>query len=397
MNEEKYDVVVVGAGPAGSITAKTAAERGLDVLLIERNPEIGVPVKCGECVSKEIGRFVDIDRRWICAGIRGTITYGPDGTKVILSVEGAEEVGYVLERKIFDKGLAQEAARAGAEVRVKTQAYGVVNDGGYVKGVYARTAAEAEEDIRISANVVVGADGVESQVGKWGGIDTTLRLADVATCAQFLLCDIEVNPEYCEIFFGDDLAPKGYAWVFPKGDHRANVGLGIGGDVSSETRCARDYLNAFAGGKFPNGKIIAEMYGAVPLSGPVYETVANGLILVGDAARHVNPITGGGILEAMQGGEIAGDVIAKAVQENDCSKRRLHEYEKRWQKEFGKVLNAGLKTKNIVLGLSSQDLNSFFHALEGEMITKEFSERALLKEMIKRNPKILFKLVRMLF
>lgn len=394
MNEEKYDVVVVGAGPAGSITAKTAAERGLDVLLIERNPEIGVPVKCAEGVSKEIERFVDIDRRWICAGIRGTITYGPDGTKVILSAEGAEEVGYVLERKIFDKHLAQEAARAGAEVRVRTQAYGVVNDGGYVKGVYART---AETDIRISADVVVGADGVESRVGKWSGIDTTLRLADVATCAEFLMCDIEVNPEYCEIFFGDDIAPKGYAWVFPKGDHRANVGLGIGGDVSSETRCARDYLNAFAGGKFPKGKIIAEMYGAVPLSGPVYETVANGLILVGDAARHVNPITGGGILEAMQGGEIAGDVIAKAVQENDCSKRRLREYEKRWRKEFGSVLNAGLKTKNIVLGLSSQDLNSFFHALEGETIAKEFSERALLKEMIKRNPKILFKLVKMIF
>jgi len=394
MNEEKYDVVVVGAGPAGSITAKTAAERGLDVLLIERNPEIGVPVKCAEGVSKEIERFVDIDHRWICAGIRGTITYGPDGTKVILSVEGAEEVGYVLERKIFDKHLAQEAARAGAEVRVRTQAYGVVNDGGYVKGVYART---AETDIRISADVVVGADGVESRVGKWSGIDTTLRLADVATCAEFLMCDIEVNPEYCEIFFGDDIAPKGYAWVFPKGDHRANVGLGIGGDVSSETRCARDYLNAFAGGKFPKGKIIAEMYGAVPLSGPVYETVANGLILVGDAARHVNPITGGGILEAMQGGEIAGDVIAKAVQENDCSKRRLREYEKRWRKEFGSVLNAGLKTKNIVLGLSSQDLNSFFHALEGETIAKEFSERALLKEMIKRNPKILFKLVKMIF
>ena len=139
------------------------------------------------------------------------------------------------------------------------------------------------------------------------------------------------------------------------------------------------------------------MYGAVPLSGPVYETVANGLILVGDAARHVNPITGGGILEAMQGGEIAGDVIAKAVQENDFSKRRLREYEKRWRKEFGKVLKAGLKTKNIVLGLSSQDLNRFFHALEGEMITKEFSERALLKEIIKRNPRILFKLVRMMF
>ena len=394
MKKEKYDVVVVGAGPAGSITAKTAAERGLDVLLIERNAEIGVPVKCAEAVSKEIERFVEVDSGWVCAEVKGTISYAPDGTKVILSVEGAEEAGYVLERKLFDKFLAQEAARAGAEVLVKTQAYGVVQEEGYVKGVHARNAGG---DFCIYANVVVGADGVESKVGRWGGIDTTLRLADVATCAQFLMCDIEFNRDYCELFFDYDTAPRGYAWVFPKGEHCANVGVGIGGDVSGEKHRAYDYLNAFVKDKFPNGKILAEMYGAVPLSGPVYETVANGLILVGDAARHVNPITGGGILEAMQGGEIAGDVIAKAVRENSFSKKRLQEYEKRWRKEFGKVLEVGLKTKNIVLNLSRQDLNKFFHSLAGGIRIKEFSERALLKEMIKKNPRMLFSLVRIMF
>jgi digeranylgeranylglycerophospholipid reductase len=269
MKEEKYDAVVVGAGPAGSITAKTAVEKGLDVLLIERNPEIGVPVKCAEGVSKEIERFVDVDSRWICAVFKGTITYGPDGTKVILSVDGEEDTGYVLERRLFDKFLAQEAARAGAEVRVKMQAYGVIREEGYAKGVYARSGNESE-DIRISADVVVGADGVESRIGRWGGIDTTLRLADVVTCAQFLMCDIEFNRDYCEIFFGEDIAPKGYAWVFPKGEDSANVGVGIGGDVSGENLRARDYLNAFVKDKFPEGKIIAEMYGAVPLSGPVY-------------------------------------------------------------------------------------------------------------------------------
>nr|MBC8521230.1 NAD(P)/FAD-dependent oxidoreductase [Methanomicrobia archaeon] len=188
MKEKKYDVVVVGAGPAGSITAKTAAEKGLNVLLIERNPEIGVPVKCAEGVSKEIEKFVDVDSRWICTVFKGTITYGPDGTKVVLSVDGVEDTGYVLERRLFDKFLAEEAARAGAEVKVRTQAYGVVREEGYAKGVYARSAGE---DIRISADVVVGADGVESRIGRWGGIDTRLRLADVVTCAQFLMCDIE--------------------------------------------------------------------------------------------------------------------------------------------------------------------------------------------------------------
>jgi digeranylgeranylglycerophospholipid reductase len=129
----------------------------------------------------------------------------------------------------------------------------------------------------------------------------------------------------------------------------------------------------------------------------VYKTVANGLLLVGDAARHVNPITGGGILEAMKGGKIAGEVIAKAVQEQNFSDRRLMEYEKRWKKELGKVLYAGMKAKQLLLSLDSHDFNEFFHPLSGDIKIKEFTERALLKAMIKKNPKMLFSLARMMF
>ncbi len=393
MKEESYDVVVVGAGPAGSVTARTAAEKGLDVLLIERNLEIGVPVKCGEGVSREIEQFVEIDSRWICAEPEGFVTYGPGGTRVALLTEGSETVGYVLERRLFDKFLAQQAAHAGAEVRVKTRAYDAIKEDGYVKGVYANSAGE---DISIRADVVVGADGVESRVGRWGGIDTTLPLADVATCAQFLMCNVEVN-NYFENIFDPEIAPKGYAWIFPKGEDCANVGLGLGGDVSGDHHRARDYLHAFVNDKFPEGKVLTEMYGAVPLSGPVYETVANGLILVGDAARHVNPITGGGILQAMQGGAIAGDVIAKAVREKNVSKRRLMEYEKRWKRDFGKVLEVGMRIKNIVLNLNDEDSIKFFRLLSGDIKLKEFTERALVKEMIKKNPRILISLVRMIF
>lgn len=394
MKDEEHDVVVVGAGPAGSITARTAAEKGLDVLLIERNQEIGVPVKCAEGVSREIDKFVEVDSKWISAVLKGTITYGPDGTKVVVSVDGMDTAMYVLERRLFDKFLAIDAVRAGTEVRVKTYVYGLIKGDDKVKGVYANVSGE---EIRIFADVVVGADGVESMVGRWGGIDTRLRLTDVATCAQYLMCDVEPNTDYGELFFSDEIAPRGYAWIFPKGGHCANVGVGIGGDVSDESHRAREYLNAFVRDKFPDGKIIAEIYGAVPLSGPVYETVANGLLLVGDAARHVNPITGGGILEAMHGGKIAGEVIAKAVREHNFSKRRLMEYEKRWRKELGKVLYAGMKAKQLLLSLNSHDFNEFFHPLAGDINLKEFSERALLKAMIKKNPKMLFSLVRMMF
>ncbi|MGC9443368.1 MAG: NAD(P)/FAD-dependent oxidoreductase [Candidatus Methanospirareceae archaeon] len=394
MIAESYDVVVVGAGPAGSVTARTAAENGLDVLLIERNAEIGVPVRCAEGVSREIKRYVEIDPRWICTEVKGISTYGPDGTAVSLSVDGSDVAGYVLERRLFDKHLAQQAARAGADVRVKTQAYGLVHEKDTVTGVCVRT---PDEERCIRADVVVGADGVESRVGRWAGIDTRLSLSDVCTCAEFLMSDIDVNEHYLDTYFGRGIAPKGYLWIFPKGKRCANVGLGIGGDVSGEGHRASDYLRSFVNQRFPDGKVLAEIYGVVPLSGPVYETVANGVVLVGDAARHVQPITGGGILQAVQGGRIAGEVIAKAVKEQNVSKKRLREYEKRWKREFGRVLEVGLKAKNIVLNLNEQELTKFFQPLRGEIKLKEYSERAFLKTLIMKNPRILMSLVKTMF
>jgi len=392
MKEERYDVVVVGAGPAGSITAKRAAEHGLEVLLLERNQEIGVPVKCAEGVSKEIEQFVTLDKRWICAEVKGANIYSPDGTKVVMGGESMEEVGYVLERRLFDKFLASEAARAGAEVSVKTEAYGLIKENGYAKGVYVRG---MDENKRISARVVVGADGVESRVGRWAGINTRLPPHNICVGAEYLMCNIEPNSDYSEFFVGSEIAPKGYAWVFPKGGNCANVGVGIGGDTSGEKHRAIDYLKAFARDKFPEGEVVAEIYGAVPLSGPLNETVVDGLILVGDAARQVNPITGGGIAYAMYAGEIAGDVIAEAVQENDVSKKNLMEYDRRWRKEFGKRLDTGLKGKEFCFNLSDADLNTLAHSIVDERIT-ELTPRALLMALIKRNPKMMLGLAKML-
>jgi digeranylgeranylglycerophospholipid reductase len=395
MEEERYDVVVVGAGPAGSMTAKNAAERGLDVLLLERNQEIGVPVKCAEGVTQEIEQFVTPDEKWISAEVIGANIYAPDGTKVVMAGEKMDEVGYVLERRLFDKFLASEAARAGAEVRVKTEAYGLIQEDGYAKGVSVRAMTEGETK-RIHAQVVVGADGVESRVGRWAGINTRLRPSDIDVCAEFLMYDTTINTDYSEFFFmGLEKIPKGYAWVFPKGEDCANVGVGIGGDMSGEGHHAIDYLKAFVRSKFPNGKILAEMYGAVPVCGLISESVADGLVLVGDAAWQVNPITGGGIVYAMHAGEIAGEVIAKAVQENDVSKKRLAEYDTRWRKAFGKRLDTGLKAKEFLFTLSDDDINTLAHSLEDIKI-HELTTKALLFELIKRNPRMLMRLAKKL-
>ncbi len=386
--KEEHDVVVVGAGPAGSVTARVAADHGLDVLLIDRNPEIGVPVRCAEGVSREIENYIEIDSRWVCNPIKGVITYGPEGTELVITTAD-DPAGYVLDRRVFDKSLARDAACAGADVRVRTRAFGVIKHNGKVCGVHVNAAGER---VCITADVVVAADGVESRVARWAGIDTRLRLEDVAICAQYLMCDIEANRDYCEQYFGWDIAPGGYAWIFPKGARCANVGIGIGANHLRGRRVV-EFLDSFVHDRVGGGDKLAVVYGVVPLSGPIYKTVTDGMILVGDAARHVNPFSGGGIVTAIQGGQIAGAVIAKAVRERNCTARRLREYERRWWREFGRTLYAGLKAKNYILSLSRTDFNRFFQPLNGELKLSEYTERALMKGIAKRSPKMVLSMI----
>ncbi|MDI3540015.1 MAG: digeranylgeranylglycerophospholipid reductase, partial [Methanolobus sp.] len=238
--KDQYDVIVVGAGPAGSIAAKTAAMKGLSVLMIEKRQEIGDPVRCAEGVSKVwLRKHIEPDHRWICADVKGSRIFSPDGTMIEMAEEIAGgEVGYVLERKIFDRALAYESAKAGAEVMVKTRATGLIIENGFVRGVRLMHLGE-EKDVR--SKLVIGADGVESKVGRWAGIDTSLKPADLETCAQFLMGGTGIDQNYCYFFLGNEIAPGGYIWVFPKGKDLANVGIGILGSKSGKKH-AIDYL-----------------------------------------------------------------------------------------------------------------------------------------------------------
>jgi len=222
----EYDVVVVGSGPAGSVTARFAAESGAKVLIIERRQEVGVPVLCGEGISKQVDDFKVLKgRRWIANNMDGARIFSPDGTMVKLSAEMAgNETGYVLYRDIFDQELARGAARAGANLMLNTCAVNLLKENGKIKGVKAR---HFDEEIDIKADVVVGADGVESRVGRWAGMKTTLKPSDLEICVQYTLANVDVEREYCDFYLGKKIAPGGYVWVFPKGNDVANVGIGI--------------------------------------------------------------------------------------------------------------------------------------------------------------------------
>lgn len=394
--KSSYDVLVIGAGPAGSIAARTAAEKGLDVLLIEKRQEIGDPVRCAEGASKEyLRKYVGIDKRWVCADLKGSRIYSPDGTKVEMSEEIAgAEVGFVIERKVFDRALAEQAAKAGAEVRVKTRATGLLIEDDFVKG--ARLMHLGKEYV-VHAKVVIGADGVESKVGRWAGIDTSLKPIDIETCAQYLVTGVDIDQQYCEFYIGNEIAPGGYVWVFPKGEGKANVGIGVLGNKTGKFKPRPiDYLNTFMEKNFPDAKIIEMVFGGVPVSGCIEKTSSNGLMLVGDAARQSDPITGGGILNAMEAGRMAGEAAYEAISAGDVSLKKLEEaYEKRWRPTLGHAINMSLIVKNCFIDLTDEDLNSLAHSLK-DVKFERMNLIDLLQALFKANKKLLWDL-RVLF
>lgn len=385
-----YDAVVVGSGPAGSVTARFAAEAGVKVLIVERRAEIGVPVLCGEGVSRKIDEWDMLEGdRWIAGRMDGARIFSPDGTLVQLSANKAgNETGYVVYRDIFDQELARRAIKAGAKIMMNTQATGLLIENGKIKGIKAK---HFDKEFEIKCNIVVAADGVESKIGKWGGIDTTLKAKDLETCCQYTLYNVDCPDAYCDFYLGNKIAPGGYVWIFPKEKDVANVGIGI---LASKSKpgLAKKLLDDFIKNdpKLNKSQPIRFLAGAVPVSKPI-ETVRDNLILVGDSARQVDPITGGGLTHCLEAGKIAGEVIGKAVKAKDFSQKFLMEYEKRWKSAIEKKLKRNYMVKEILHTMDDKTLNMLADSLKGHRFN-ELSTYGLIKALVKKHPSLLIKL-----
>lgn len=389
---EKYDIVVVGAGPAGSMAARAAAKEGAEVMMFDKRRELGVPVQCGEALNEDVLKELDIspDPRWALGKTNAVKLVSPSGIEVrIAERKVVGKVGYILDRKIFDKHLAILAAKKGADIMVGTLVDGLILENGKPKGVRARGASGRLE---VRAEVIIAADGVGSRVARWAGLNTYLKLDDIETGVQFQMVGVNFeSPSMMEHYFGNKIAPGGYCWVFPKGEDMANVGLGVLG--SRAERRPIEYLRDFVA-QMPGlskGKMIEINAGGVPVGGPLKQTVKDNLLVVGDAARQVNALTGGGIDSAMRAGDIAGEVAAKAVAEGDTSEKRLGEYEKRWRDLMGKRLERYLKAKNVLVSLTDDDLDRLAKALSDVKFDK-ISLTDMLKVLIKAHPKLFWKL-----
>ncbi|MFQ6114686.1 MAG: NAD(P)/FAD-dependent oxidoreductase, partial [bacterium] len=384
---DTYDCVVVGGGPGGAWAAKHVAEEGASVLLLEKDREIGIPVRCAEAVGENgLKKVVEPKPRWITNVIQGAVLVAPNGREVLMASEG--ERGYMLDRKIFDYDLVQTATTHGVEVMTKAYVYDLIKTNGAVEGVKFQHLGQNHE---IRAKIVIGADGVESRVGRWGGLRTNIKLKDMESCIQMTLSNIKVDSRYVYFYFGRDVAPGGYLWVFPKDNRVAHVGLGISGEYARH-KSAMKYLKEFIDKHFPHAAVMYTVVGGVPCAPTLKKIVADGLMLVGDAAHQVNPISGGGIVAAMVAGQIAGRVAAQAIQENDVSEKRLEQYPIEWHKAAGKDHERLYKIKKAVYKLTEEDLNHTANSVlrlppEKRTITNIF------KSALMKHPSLIFDVI----
>ena len=391
----KTDVLVIGSGPAGSSAAKHAALGGAKVIVIDKKSEIGAPKRCAEGVSKaglaDLG--IEPNVRWVTKELDGVRLVSPNGTNVWLTSDEIElpEAGYILERKIFDKYMAMDAARAGAEIKIKTLAHGMRKEG----DAYVVTCEHMGELFEIKANIIIAADGPESRVARWAGLRTATKATNMESGIQFEMVGVEMEKQDVIEFYFGSVAPGGYAWIFPKGDDIANVGLAV---ITNDTdKTPYEHLKDFVANcpATQNAQAVEFNIGGDPVGGMPKKIYDDNILVCGDAAGQVNPLTGGGIISGMKGGMHAGIVAASAIADGDFSKDRLKEYDKNIRDDIGHEIDKYLKVKDYTLSLSDEELDSVADAFQ-DIEFEKVSTTELVKNLIKVSPKALLKLGKLL-
>lgn len=349
----KYDVVVVGAGPAGSLASEYAARNGARTLLIEEHSSIGSPVQCTGLISTKALKECQVgEGNFVLAKMKGAFVYSPDGNKV--RVQGKEVKAYVIDRKIFDRVLVERSLDRGVDILLKTRFTGISN--GKISVI---SGGEKKE---IEAGVIIGADGIQSSVGRAAGIP---RCKKFISGIQFETPYVPEDPEFVDIFTGNDIAPGFFAWAVPFGG-LARIGLARNPDGRPASYYLERLLEHPVISSRYRGSRTEYVTGGIPL-GPPETTVKGNVMLVGDAAGQVKPTSGGGIYMGAICAKIAGEVAAS-------KEGNLEEYEKRWRDAVGKELSIGMKIHNALGKLTDEDKNEFFSFLNQPEINEAITE-----------------------
>lgn len=326
------DITVVGAGPSGSFAALHAAREGAQVTICEEHSQVGVPLHCTGHLSIEGLRRLKLNfpDKVFENKIRSAIFYSPSGRE--FSVRYDSDVTCVVDRTLFDQHILNMAVRFGATLLMNTHVNAFSLKGGGVNGVV----VERERGVKIiPSKIVIDAEGASPNL---------LRRLDLAYTKGYKIVSgvqaefdkvEDVQMDTVEVFLGRHFAPGFFAWIVPR--HNGTVKVGLGAYRRNPRQCLHNFIhnNPITQGRFKRSQLMRVAYHPIILSGPIHRTYAEGLLVVGDAASHVKPTTGGGVVMGSLCAKIAGKVAMEAIKQDDSSARFLSKYENQWKQEIG--------------------------------------------------------------
>jgi geranylgeranyl reductase family protein len=387
------DVIVVGGGPCGSTAAASLAKHGAKVTVFEEHARIGTPSHCPGHLSikglKQLGLF-PLPAKTVKNTFCGATFYSPKGNA--FSIRFSEPITCIVDRVLFDEHIAEIAKAAGATYELESHVESLLIRDGFVRGVSIKRKDRID---KLSAEIVVDSEGISSRLLMQTGLQTLDRHALVNGVEAEVENAKNLQPDMVEVFLGREYAPGFYAWLIPKNDGRAKIGL------AAKTGNPRELLHRFmlkhpaTSEKLRKARILQTAFHPLTLGGPIPKAYSNGFLAVGDAASHVKPTTGGGIILGMTCAEIGAQVAHKALQINDFSAGFLSLYQKRCEQVLGFDMNVMLRIRRMLDALSDSEIDGLISAGRALGLDKtllnmkdiDFQGRSLLHVL--RNPRML--------
>lgn len=361
-----YDLLVAGGGPAGLYAAyEAAACREMRIAVIEKDDEIGQPIICAEGISVNTiksyfpqGDKIDFIRNKFS---RFILIY--KGRKAEMSIP---DMGVIVDRGKFDRHIAEMAVKRGVDIITGEN----ISEAGYRDGgIFFKTDRE-----EYTGDVGILADGVESTLSGHFSLNGVCPLEDIYSCYQYVFRDESIKDDEIIFDFSPEFAPGGYLWVFPRGGGTANFGLGVSGHIKGKR--AKQLLEEYREAYYPNGEVLHSLTGAVPVN-PMKRIYSDNIMVCGDAARYADPITGGGIDNAVRTGKFAGITAGMAFTKKDFSSRQMANYQDFVEKDNLYSIKKQLQLRKMMLDMNEEEMDRFFasvmNLIDGrEMYSSDF-------------------------
>lgn len=392
------DAVVVGGGPCGSFAALNLAKHGVSTIVFEEHGEVGIPSHCPGHMSikglKHLGLY-PLSKEIIENEFYGAVFHSPKGKS--FSIRFSQPVTYTVDRVLFDDYVAKMAQNIGARYHLDSRVESLIIENGFVKGVTVKKSGDTEENF--PAKIVINAEGIPSRILRQSGLSSLKRQMLVNAAHAEVENVKDAEEDIVEIFLGRDYAPGFYAWIIPKRDGKAKIGL------ATKTGNPRELLqrlmlkHPIASKKLRVARVLRTTFHPIPLCGPIPKTYSDGFLTVGDAASQVKPTTGGGVILGMTCARIAAQVAYGAFQGNDFSAEFLSTYQTQCKEILGFDMNVMLRIRKMLNMMSDQKLDNAISFLSKMRVDKalqnigdlDFQGQALIRAL--RYPQALTALI----